>query len=130
MAQNARQFAIELDEWFEDEVEGTVLAVTQKVAMYALSGVVLKSPVDTGRFRGNWITELGSWTAQVTDSVDKGGSQTINAGQSTIGRANPYQVVYLSNSLPYANRLENGWSNQAPGGMVAITVAEIEVMFE
>lgn len=130
MGQNARQFSIELDNWFEDEVEGTVLAVTQKVAMYALSGVVLKSPVDTGRFRANWTTELGSWTAQVTDATDKGGSQAINAGQRVIGGASPYQVIYLSNSLPYANRLENGWSNQAPGGMVAITVAEIEVMFE
>ena len=31
--------------------------------------------------------------------------------------------IYLSNGLPYAKRLENGWSRQAPTGMVRINVA-------
>lgn len=31
---------------------------------------------------------------------------------------------YFANSLPYAFRLENGWSKQAPMGMVKVTTAE------
>lgn len=126
---NVRQFAIELDDWFEDEVEGTIHVITQKIALYALSGVVLKTPVDEGRARANWGVELGSWTAQVNDNFDKNGTATINAGQSIIQNSKAYEVVYLSNSLPYINRLENGWSLQAPAGMVSITLAEIDAMF-
>ena len=33
-------------------------------------------------------------------------------------------VTYLSNSLPYAVPLENGWSKQAPQGMVKLTAQE------
>jgi hypothetical protein len=30
-------------------------------------------------------------------------------------------VIYLTNALPYARRLEYGWSKQAPSGMVRIS---------
>lgn len=126
---NARQFEIELDDWFKEEVEGTIYLITQKIALYALSGVVLKTPVAEGRARANWGVELGTWTAQVNDNYDKNGMPTINAGQSIIQNSKAYEVVYLSNSLPYINRLENGWSQQAPAGMVTVTLAEIEAMF-
>jgi hypothetical protein len=36
------------------------------------------------------------------------------------------EIIYLTNSLPYARRLEYGWSKQAPAGMVRITVANFE----
>jgi hypothetical protein len=31
----------------------------------------------------------------------------------------------ISNAAPYINRLEHGWSSQAPAGMVAVTLMEI-----
>ena len=35
-------------------------------------------------------------------------------------------VVYLTNNLPYAQRLEyEGWSKQAPAGMVRVNMARI-----
>jgi hypothetical protein len=30
-------------------------------------------------------------------------------------------TIYFTNNLPYAQALENGHSNQAPGGMVGLT---------
>jgi hypothetical protein len=39
-----------------------------------------------------------------------------------------WPVIYLQNSLPYALRLENGWSKQAPGGVLALTVNELEAI--
>ncbi|NBT33816.1 MAG: hypothetical protein EBT13_18445 [Rhodobacteraceae bacterium] len=39
-------------------------------------------------------------------------------------------IIYIQNNLPYANRLENGWSGQAPQGMVALTVAEVSAAFD
>ena len=35
-------------------------------------------------------------------------------------------VFYLVNNLPYIRRLEQGWSQQAPAGMVAVTVSEFQ----
>jgi hypothetical protein len=36
-----------------------------------------------------------------------------------------YENCYIQNNLPYAERLENGWSKQAPHGMVKITLYEL-----
>jgi len=35
-------------------------------------------------------------------------------------------IVYLANNLPYAQRLEDGWSQQAPEGMVKLTVQRFQ----
>jgi hypothetical protein len=35
-------------------------------------------------------------------------------------------IFYLTNNLPYGERLEYGYSKQAPSGMVRITLAEYE----
>ncbi|CFO10931.1 Uncharacterised protein [Bordetella pertussis] len=35
-------------------------------------------------------------------------------------------MTYLSNSLPYAVPLENGWSKQAPQGMAKLTAQEFQ----
>ena len=92
----------------------------KKVAIDVTSGVVDRSPVDTGRFRGNWMVATGSadtaTTASTTasDSINRALNMPFNVGQS----------IFITNSLPYAQRLENGWSQQAPQGMVALTVQD------
>ena len=35
-------------------------------------------------------------------------------------------VIYLTNNLPYAVPLEEGYSKQAPAGMVALTVQDFQ----
>jgi len=37
-------------------------------------------------------------------------------------------VIYLTNNLPYAQRLEEGYSQQAPAGMVALTIQEFQAI--
>jgi hypothetical protein len=67
---------------------------------------------------------IGSPAAGVKDLIDKDGSATIAAHASVIGIAKAGQVQYLVNNLPYAQRIEQGWSRQAPVGLVALTVVE------
>lgn len=129
MSETPAQFTLSIDKFADDLVEEQVVAVTQKLALTALRGVVMKSPVDTGRFRGNWNVGIGSIDYSITDNVDKTGQETINKGAGIVDRAPAYQAIWISNNLPYANRLENGWSKQAPAGMVALTFAELETMF-
>lgn len=129
MANNAKSFKIELDQEFEGLVEEQILDATKRIGMAALDRIVMRSPVDTGRFRGNWNVSIGRRDLTVTPNLDKSGRETMAKGQAIIEGLQDIQVVYLTNNLPYAGRLEDGWSMQAPTGMVAVTVAEIETMF-
>lgn len=129
MANNAAEFSIELDKIFDEHVERQVLTVLQKLAMEGLSRMVLRSPVDTGRFRGNWTVSIGGPDRSASHPEDKNGGSTIARGSAPIAALTEPKVVWMLNSLPYANRLENGWSKQAPAGVVAVTVAELTAFF-
>lgn len=39
-------------------------------------------------------------------------------------------TVVISNDLPYAERVENGWSTQAPAGMMKISLLEWDFLVE
>ncbi len=95
----------------------------RKITIAMLQGVVLSSPVDSGAFRGNHRVSVGSVDYTKDFQLkDKSGSATIRSGLSKILNVKLGQVVYISNSLPYAIRLENGWSQeQAPHGVYALT---------
>ena len=101
---------------------GTVI---RKVGADALRSVVEKSPVDTGRFRANWVVTYGP-TTQTVLGLDKSGINAINSGLRVIQLLNPGDDLWISNNLPYARRLEYGYSGQAPAGMVRITVRQFQ----
>jgi hypothetical protein len=89
--------------------------------------MVMKSPVDTGRFRANWNIGIGSVDSNTSDATDISGSGAIS---KAVAELNSFkvngQIIYITNSLPYAYRLEyEGWSSQSPQGMVRITLAEL-----
>ena len=124
-SKTARQFKLDLDKAFQDEVAAPVALIAQKLAMEALNRVVMKSPVDTGRFRGNWTVAVGKQDLSTTTEVDPTGAKTIAKGSQIILGQNGPAVIWLSNNLPYAEALENGHSQQAPAGIVAVTYAEL-----
>ncbi len=127
---NARQFGINIDKAFDKLLEKQFLPFKQKIALQALIGVTLKMPVLTGRARANTTVSLGALRRQVTDGADKTGSDTIGRGQNIIfSDTDIFGKVFIQNNLPYINELENGHSKQAPRGMFALTVAEIEAQF-
>jgi hypothetical protein len=89
--------------------------------------IVLKSPVDTGRFRANWNIGNGSVDDSTSMAIDPSGGATLAKSAEAINSiVINGQMIYVTNSLPYAQRLEyEGWSKQAPAGMVRITLAEL-----
>lgn len=93
--------------------------VARKSALMLQSSLIAKSPVDTGRFRSNWQCGI----AAVNPAADAApGVQAIAGTLSTLQTWRVGQSIFLTNSLPYAKRLEDGWSKQAPHGMVKLTV--------
>jgi hypothetical protein len=130
MSSNFQQFKAEVGRFAEEEVPAKVRQVQQKIGLQALRGVVNKTPVDTGRARGNWQTTLGDPATGTLETTDPGGNQTIARGSNTVTTADPFSVIWLSNNLPYIERLEDGYSQQAPNGMVSTTVTEIQIQFQ
>ena len=82
---------------FIKKTEAKTLIVFKKVSFDVFGRIIRRTPVDTGRLKGNW---------QITSNIKLG------------------KRVFISNNLPYAKRIEDGYSKQAPMGMVKVTVAE------
>lgn len=98
----------------------------RKIALEMFSRVILKSPVDTGRFRANWQVAVGSVPDGTLSLEDKSGTATVNKATAATAGVKSGDVIYLVNNLPYAQRLEDGYSGQAPGGMVGLTVQQFQ----
>jgi len=112
--------------------------VVKKVVLELARSVIRKSPVDTGRFKGNWQLGVGSAPSSEVD-VNDTTALGIPAPNSNRGKAInnmlgviPRQgaaglVYYIVNNLPYAQALEDGHSIQSPpGNMVHDTVSDFQ----
>ena len=101
--------------------------VHKKVALEIFSRVILRTPVDTGRLRGNWQAGVGVFVPGTVDATDTSGSATIAAVTAVVTGAPPHASLTLTNNLPYARRIEyDSWSRQAPAGMARVSVAEFD----
>lgn len=74
-----------------------------------------------GRFRANWNVSSAAPNFDTTASVDQGRATVEIQKSLTLPVGG---VMWLSNGLPYARKLEYGHSKQAPGGMVRLAAAE------
>lgn len=122
---SAKQFALDIDEEFRKAVEEPLLRTVISVAMELEERVKTKTPVDTGNARASWTGSVGSpdFLPQSKGGVASGGSMAAVAAMTKP------DIVYITNSAVYASQLENGSSKQAPQGMVALSIAEIEAKY-
>lgn len=128
---------------FVDKAKGNADLVVRKVTLEMFKKIVIKSPVDTGRFKSNWQAAVGTvprGTLGLADSVThgedgkeraRGAARDAAAGSAAFARVNAValsgkagDVIYLVNNLHYANALEYGHSSQAPEGMVRLSILE------
>ena len=115
---------------FVEKAKKNPETVARQVSFKLFSAVIKASPVDTGRFRMNWQTAGAVAPSGVVDGTDKGGAAAIGDAASYIFAASDWNEFTLTNNLPYAERLEYGWSNQAPQGMVRVNVARFNTLLE
>ncbi len=110
---------------FADKAGKSVDETMRAIALELFSSTIKDTPVDTGRARGNWQTTIG---APANGEVDRlGDGEAVKEVSATVADFSGGKVIYLSNNLPYIYRLEyDGWSDQAPGGMLRKNVARIQ----
>ena len=110
------------------EVEKNAGRAVRVAALAVDQGVVLATPVDTGRARSNWIVSLGFPILSNVDPTTEGGDaaaqKALSQGAAIISAYRPgLGPVYITNGVPYILALEHGSSRQAPAGMLAQGIA-------
>jgi hypothetical protein len=101
-----------------EDVDRTVRAI--KLELFR--SVIMDTPVDTGRARGNWQATVGAPAGGTLDSATA--TDALASVQANLGKLS--DVSWLTNNLPYIARLEDGYSKQAPAGMVRRNMARIQ----
>jgi len=98
-----------------DRVDERVRALTIGV----FSSVIKMTPVDTGRAKGNWQCTIGQPASGEVTRLGESGSlmEVVDVTPRSAGG-----ICYLTNNLPYIQKLEYGHSQQAPAGMVRVSL--------
>lgn len=118
-------FALDVSK-FVEKAKKNPEKVMRQVSIKLFSAIIKASPVDTGRFRMNWMASGGTPAAGTTDATDKSGNTAIGNATSFVLKAANWHEFTLTNNLPYAQRLEYGWSQQAPAGVVRTNVSRFQ----
>ena len=92
-----------------DEIEQEVDRKYRAFWLVLFNNVNIKSPVLTGRYRSSHCMSIGQPSASIT-------------GTGFVSPPSGMPTMSIANNLPYAERLENGWSGQAPGGIYALSL--------
>ena len=152
MAKDVRSWRLEIDEFMDEEVVGEAVDVQKRIMAYLLTQVVQITPVGDkstwkrnqgkpankqlpkgyvgGHARKNWQITINQPAKTQVTGEDRGGNQTIQRGLRSIANIKEPTVAYLSNLLPYMDRLENGWSRkQAPQGIVRPALQQLRQKF-
>jgi len=91
--------------------------------------MITTSPKDTGVFQANWLAALNSgdytFDKAKTNITESQGRLTV-----TVGGLSNDASFYFTNSSPYAKPLEDGHSDQAPSGVVRVTINDFPQIVE
>ena len=102
---------------FRVRTETAAERIVRGLTIELFAGVVRDTPVDTGRARGNWQTTTEAPAPAAVERLDRSGGSAV----AEIVENTPQRVggkTYLTNNVPYIMPLEEGYSAQAPNGMV------------
>lgn len=93
--------------------------ITQKL----VDSFIARSPVFSGNFRASWNVSEGKATYI---RIESGAPQVVLPPPVIrVTAVGNLPVFYITNGQPYANALEYGWSNQAPLGIIRVTLASL-----
>ena len=127
---------VSISSWVKTQA-GRQDTVVRKTVLDVDKSISMRSPVDTGRFKGNWMLGIDFQPSGVSlEKFDKSSLGTVGATVAEHASQLPRlhaagKVYYLVNNLDYANLLENGHSQvQAPNGVVGLTILEFNGIVE
>lgn len=128
---------------FADALEIRTELVVERLAFDTLRGSVLRSPVDEGPFSNSWTLDInGPDTSVILSAPPSAASGQAERMGARLSEFELGDTVFIGNFLPYAETLEfggypgdgpkttGGYSDQAPLGVLRITLAEVAAEFQ
>ena len=97
----------------------------KRIVGETLQQVIVRSPVMDGEFRASHKVTLDSPQNSYEKGFDLSGSATLAEGLKVASTAKIGGLVYIQSLSPYGTRLENGWSQQAPNGVYALSYQSV-----
>lgn len=79
-----------------------------------------------GHFRGNWQLGVDVRPVGEVPGVDPTGEATRGRIYAAIPDEAAGHVYWIANNTSYSQRIENGWSRQAPQGIIGLTIIEFD----
>lgn len=144
-------FSKQIKAWIE-KAKGNMEKVAQLTCSELSEKVVMRTPVDTGRLRGNWQASINRIPNSSLLRTDKSGISTISRIRASVKKLKIGDTFYLINNLVYAQVVEyglypklvkyrthqrnlkdpkygrmrswSGFSTLAPNGMVRVSINE------
>lgn len=99
-----------------------VKRVRNSLALRIDARLIQETPVDTSEARSAWNVSVGNPNNAQINMQDPGAA--IAQGRNAINSAPTYAKLYIQNTKPYIDRLNNGWSLQAPSKYVERIIAQ------
>lgn len=116
-------FTAELDQ-IAQRIKADNERLFRAVGIELFNRVISKTPVDTGRLRGNWQASTGRPASGTLENTSE--NMARDGANRTAAKLELNDTAYLTNNLPYAVTIEEGSSTQAPEGMVKTSLGEME----
>lgn len=107
--------------WIEEETK----KLTYETAELVWDEIMRLSPVYRGRYRASWTMSADQ---PKYNYVNRGGSPEAPLPPPKMPRlrsSDKLPTVFIVNAAPYAERLEYGWSGQAPYGVAILALASV-----
>lgn len=108
-------------------LDADIAKLLQFLAFDLWNKITQRNPVDTGYSRSQWHINLGSPDTSVGTKPGRG--TTIDLPLSDLARLSGVtkdSIIFVTNSVDYIQYLEEGSSQQAPSGMIRVSIAEVE----
>jgi len=115
-----------------DYVDESIEQVIRKACIDLYTAIVERTPVDTGRAKGSWqlSTHHSNFVEPESTAISTSDiASIVNDNVSGFNMDVQDEQVVIYNNLEYIEHLENGTSQQAPAGMVSVSLMEFEQFF-
>lgn len=105
----------------KDELMEVAEKGMRSTALSFLRNVILASPRDKGTFQANWAVALSASDYAINERLTSANA-AIKRGSSELKRFEftGSNAIYITNPMPYGQRLNNGYAKQAPKFFVEI----------
>lgn len=129
----------------KEDVPQALRVTSSTLLREVFRGLVETTPVLTGRARRNWKPSVGAPDTEVVypqpevpiDPAPVTGypmtpeeSARVTAAVAALRVAEPGTPAYITNSVPYIGKLDQGWSAKAPAGIVDVAIMRAIVGLE